>query len=107
MVAIDVNTGKYETKNNQEETYLKINIEAAEAIAIALRARNLAGIIVIDFINMKKKENMEYLVKIMKDFLKKDSIPSYVVDITGLGLMEITRQKKNQSFAEQMRDVKF
>lgn len=103
LTAIDVNTGKYEAKKNQEETYLKINLEAAEAIAIALRARNLAGIILVDFINMKKKEHTEQLIEYMKSLLKRDSIPAQVVDITGLGLMEITRKKKNRSFAEQMK----
>ncbi|MDE6751070.1 MAG: ribonuclease E/G [Lachnospiraceae bacterium] len=103
LTAIDVNTGKYETKKNQEETYLKINLEAAQAIAIALRARNLSGMILVDFINMKKKEHTEQLIEYMRSLLKKDSIPAQVVDITGLGLMEITRKKKSKSFAEQMK----
>lgn len=103
LTAIDVNTGKYEAKKNQEETYLKINLEAAESIAIAMRARNLSGIILVDFINMKKKEHMEQLIEYMRSLLKNDSIPSQVVDITGLGLMEITRKKKNKSFAEQIK----
>lgn len=105
LIAIDVNTGKYETRKNQEETYLKINLEAAEAIATALRARNLSGMILVDFINMEKKEHVQQLIESMKSLLKKDSVPAYVVDITGLGLMEITRKKKNKSFAEQMKDV--
>lgn len=103
LIAIDVNTGKYESHKNPEETYFKINLEAAEAIAVSLRARNLSGMILVDFINMKKKEHTEQLTAYMKSLLKKDSIPAYVVDITGLGLMEITRQKKNKSFAEQMK----
>lgn len=105
LIAIDVNTGKYEAKKNPEETYLKINLEAAEAIAAALRARNLSGMILVDFINMKKKEHNEQLMEYMKGLLKKDSIPAQVVDITGLGLMEITRKKKNKSFAEQMKGL--
>ena len=103
LIAIDVNTGKYESRKNPEETYFKINLEAAEAIAVSLRARNLSGMIIVDFINMKKKEHTEQLTEYMKSLLKRDSVPSYVVDITGLGLMEITRQKKNKSFAEQMK----
>ena len=103
LIAIDVNTGKYESRKNPEETYFKINLEAAEAIAVSLRARNLSGMIIVDFINMKKKEHTEQLTAYMKSLLKKDSVPAYVVDITGLGLMEITRQKKNKSFAEQMK----
>lgn len=103
LIAIDVNTGKYESHKNQEETYFKINLEAAEAIAVSLRARNLSGMILVDFINMKMPEHTARLTEYMKSLLKKDSVSAYVVDITGLGLMEITRQKKNKSFAEQMR----
>ena len=105
LIAIDVNTGKYESRKNPEETYFKINLEAAEAIAVSLRARNLSGMIIVDFINMKRKEHTEQLTAYMKSLLKKDSVPAYVVDITGLGLMEITRQKKNKSFAEQMKGI--
>lgn len=105
LIAIDVNTGKYESRKNPEETYFKINLEAAEAIAVSLRARNLSGMIIVDFINMKKKEHIEQLTDYMKSLLKRDSVPAYVVDITGLGLMEITRQKKNKSFAEQMKGI--
>lgn len=104
LIAIDVNTGKYESRKNPEETYLKINLEAAETIAVALRARNLSGMILVDFINMKERAHMKQLTEYMKALLKQDSVPSYVVDITGLGLMEITRQKKNKSFAEQMQE---
>ena len=102
LTAIDVNTGKYEAGKNKEATYLKINLEAAEAIAWALRARNLSGIILVDFINMQKKEHNEQLTAYMKALLQKDTVPAYVVDITGLGLMEITRKKQHKSFAEQM-----
>lgn len=105
LVAIDVNTGKYEAGKKQEETYLKINLEAAEAIAWSLRARNLSGMILVDFINMKKKEHMEQLIQTMKKYLRKDPVPTYVVDITGLGLMEITRKKQSKSFAEQMQKM--
>lgn len=107
LISIDVNTGKYEAGKKKEETYLKINLEAAEAIAEALRARNLSGMILVDFINMKKKEHNERLMESMKGFLAKDSVPAYVVDITGLGLMEITRKKKNKSFAEQLGITKY
>ncbi|MDE5932492.1 MAG: ribonuclease E/G, partial [Lachnospiraceae bacterium] len=89
LIAIDVNTGKYEAGKKKEETYLKINLEAAEAIADALRARNLSGMILVDFINMQKKEHNERLMEAMKELLAKDSVPAYVVDITGLGLMEM------------------
>lgn len=102
LIAIDVNTGKYEAGKDREATYLKINLEAAQAIAEALRARNLSGMILVDFINMKKKEHVKRLTESMKAFLAKDPVPAYVVDITGLGLMEITRKRKSKSFAEQI-----
>ena len=101
LIAIDVNTGKYESRKNPEETYFKINLEAAEEIALQLRARNLAGMILVDFINMSDKVHVEQLTKRMKELLKKDVVPACVVDITELGLMEITRKKKGKSFMEQ------
>lgn len=103
LTAIDVNTGKYESKKNMEETYFKINMEAADEIAASLRSRNISGMILVDFINMAKREHEKLLTEHMKELLRQDSISARVVDITGLGLMEITRKKKNKSFAEQMR----
>lgn len=104
LVSIDVNTGKCESGRNQEETFLKINLEAAEMIARQLRARNLSGMILVDFINMQSKENETQLIEYMKSLLKKDSVTAGVVDMTGLGLMEITRRKVNPGFAQQMTD---
>lgn len=103
LYAIDVNTGKYEQGKAQEETYLKINLEAAEEIAHQLRARNLSGMILVDFINMKETEHQELLLRTMKELLRHDPITAHVVDITGLGLVEITRQKQLPSLAEQMK----
>lgn len=103
LIAIDVNAGKYESRNKQEENYFKINLEAATEIALQLRARNLSGMILVDFINMSDKEHMDKLVQRMKELLKKDTVQANVVDITGLGLMEITRKKKDKSFAEQLK----
>lgn len=101
LVSIDVNSGKYEKGKDKEETALTINMEAAQMIAIHLRARNLSGIILVDFINFRKKEHEKQLVEYMRNLLKKDSVTADVVDMTGLGLMEITRKKVNPSFREQ------
>lgn len=101
LVSIDVNSGKYESGKNKEEAALKINLEAAEMIALHLRARNLSGIILVDFINLKQKAHEQQLTEYMRSLLKKDSITADVVDMTGLGLMEITRKKVNPSFREQ------
>lgn len=105
LISIDVNTGKCERGHNKEETTFKINREAAEMIALQLRARNLSGMILVDFINMKDKERERQLIEYMRSLLQKDSIPADVVDMTGLGLMEITRKKVRPSLAEQMRQI--
>ena len=76
-------------------------MEAAKMIAIHLRARNLSGIILVDFINLKKNDHKTQLIEYMRDLLKQDSVTADVVDMTGLGLMEITRKKVNPSFKEQ------
>lgn len=103
LISVDVNTGKCERGHDKEETAFKVNLEAAEMIALQLRARNLSGMILVDFINMKDKEREEKLTEHMRSLLHKDSIPADVVDMTGLGLMEITRKKVRPSLAEQMR----
>ena len=101
LISIDVNSGKNEKGNDREETFFKINLEAAEMIAQHLRARNLSGIILVDFINMKKNVHKQQLMEHMRALLKRDNVPADVVDMTGLGLMEITRKKVNPSFREQ------
>lgn len=97
-----MNTGKYEAGKEPEETYCRINAEAAEAIAWQIRARNLSGMILVDFINLKNKEHEAALMEQMRDLLKKDPIHTRVVDMTALGLMEITRKKIDQSLAQQL-----
>lgn len=101
LISIDVNSGKYAHGKDKEETYYKINLEAAKMIALHLRARNLSGIILVDFINMKNSTHKQKLMEYMRSLLKKDSVTADVVDMTGLGLMEITRKKVNPSFREQ------
>lgn len=103
LISIDVNTGKCERGHDPEETAYRINLEAAEMIALQLRARNLSGMILVDFINMREKDLEQKLMEHMRSLLHKDSIPADVVDMTGLGLMEITRKKVKPSLAEQMR----
>ena len=103
LISIDVNTGKCEGGKDKEETFLRINREAAEMIALHLRARNLSGIILVDFINMKNKADEAALLEHMRSLLKKDPIPAKALDITRLGLMELTRKKIAPSLAEQLR----
>lgn len=101
LISIDVNSGKYENGKDKEETALRINLEAAKMIAIHLRARNLSGMILVDFINLRQKTHEQQLIEYMRSLLKKDNVTADVVDMTGLGLMEITRKKVNPSFKEQ------
>lgn len=103
LISIDVNTGKYEAGKDQEETFYRINREAAEMIAVHLRARNLSGMILIDFINLKSRERETELLEYMRTLLKRDPIPARALDMTALGLMELTRKKVSPSLAEQLR----
>lgn len=93
MVVIDVNTGKSIGKKRQEEHLLKVNEEAAVEIAKQLRLRNLSGIILVDFINMKQSESRDKLIHTLKAALWKDKVPSRFVDVTALEVYEITRKK--------------
>lgn len=102
MTVIDVNSGKYAGKKNLRETIKKINLEAAVEIAYQLRLRNLSGIIVVDFIDMDTSEDQEELMSVLTQWCRKDSIKTTVVDMTKLGLVEITRKKIRKPFREQM-----
>lgn len=103
LISIDVNTGKYESGKDKEETFYRINREAAEMIARHLRARNLSGMILVDFINFKSKKQETELLEYMRDLLKNDPIPARALDMTALGLMELTRKKVAPSLTEQLR----
>lgn len=103
MTVIDVNSGKYEKGRGAEDAYLKVNLEAAEEIARQLRLRNLSGIIIVDFINMKTESDRQLLFTTLKAFLKRDKIKTMAVDMTPLGLVEITRKKINRPLSEQIR----
>lgn len=102
LISIDVNTGKCESGKDKEETFYRINREAAEMIAVHLRARNLSGMILVDFINLRSRERETALLEYMRTLLKKDPIPARALDMTALGLMELTRKKVAPSLAEQL-----
>ncbi len=102
MTVIDVNTGKYTGKKNLRDTIKKINFEAAVEIGYQLRLRNLSGIILIDFIDMDTKEDRQELMEILSDCCAKDPIKTTVVDMTKLGLVEVTRKKVRKPFREQV-----
>ncbi len=90
---IDVNSGYKSVSNNQEDNALETNLEAAEEIARQLRLRDLGGIIVVDFIDMKLMENKKKLADAMERFMKNDRAKHAVLPITKFGLMQITRQR--------------
>ncbi|HBA48500.1 MAG TPA: hypothetical protein DCZ91_12020, partial [Lachnospiraceae bacterium] len=104
LTVIDVNSGKYESEKDAHDTYLKINLEAAEEVARQLRLRNLSGIIIVDFINMQLPGDQKELLQYLKKVVSRDRIPTNVVDMTALGLVEITRKKINRPLQEQFRE---
>ncbi|MBF0378431.1 MAG: Rne/Rng family ribonuclease [Desulfamplus sp.] len=93
LVAIDVNTGKYVGKHNFEETILKTNLEAVKEIAYQIRLRNIGGIIIIDFIDMKKSHHKEKVMSHLIDALKKDKSQTNVLPLSELGLVQMTRKR--------------
>lgn len=93
MTVIDVNTGKCIAKKDKDTLNYQINLEAAQEIARQLRLRNISGIIIVDFINIDNKEYEKKLIVELKQLLKLDSVPCNYVDMTSLGLVEITRKK--------------
>lgn len=101
LTVIDVNSGKNVTKKKSEESFLKINLEAAKEIARQLRIRNISGVCIIDFISMESKESNETLMHEFRMELKKDPVGVQLVDITKLGLVELTRKKVKKSLKEQ------
>lgn len=103
LTVIDVNTGKYAGKKTQVETIFKINQEAAAETARQLRLRNLSGIIVVDFIDMETEEERLRLMSLLERELLKDPVKTVLVDMTRLGLVEITRKKVKRPLAEQVR----
>lgn len=92
LTAIDVNTGKFIGKESIEQTVLKVNLEATEEIAKQLRARDIGGIIVIDYIDMDNKDDEECVKKLLLECLKKDRAKTQVIGFTKLHLLEMTRK---------------
>lgn len=106
LTVIDVNTGKaISGKKVSEETFFAINMEAAKEIAAQIKLRNLSGIILIDFINLSDSAKEEALKDALRNAFKTDSVQTEVVDITKLGLMEITRKKVYKTLAEQLSEA--
>lgn len=103
LTVIDVNTGKAIGKQKMEENFFKINVEAAKEVCRQLRLRNISGIVIVDFINMKELDHLKALMDILREEASKDSVQTTVVDRTSLHLVEMTRKKVHKSLAEQLR----
>ena len=102
MTVIDVNTGKNISKKVAEKQFLYVNIEAAREICRQIRLRNLSGIIVVDFINMRESEHISLLMQALRELAAKDPVQLTVVDRTKLQLVEMTRKKIRRSLAQQL-----
>ncbi|MBI3868178.1 MAG: Rne/Rng family ribonuclease [Verrucomicrobia bacterium] len=97
LVAIDVNTGRHKGGKDQESTILKVNLEAAEEICRQLRLRNIGGLIVLDFIDMKHPRDQRQVYQKVRDGLRRDRAKTHILPISQLGLMEMTRQRHTES----------
>jgi ribonuclease G len=106
FVSIDVNSGKYTGKKKAEETYRKINLEAAGEISRQLRLRNLSGIILIDFINMENPDHTDELFHVLQKYLRHDPVKARAIDITPLHILEMTRKKVRRPVREELLEIK-
>src|SRR5207253_11057833 len=97
LVAIDVNTGRHKGGKDQETSILRVNLEAAEEISRQLRLRNMGGLIVLDFIDMKSRRDQQSVYQRMKEGLRRDKAKTHIVPTSQLGLMEMTRQRHSES----------
>jgi ribonuclease G len=92
-----VNTGRHKGNKDQESTIFKVNQEAADEISRQLRLRNMGGLIVLDFIDMKSRRDQQAIYQRIKEGLRRDKAKTHVLPISQLGLMEMTRQRHSES----------
>ncbi|HJQ83299.1 MAG TPA: Rne/Rng family ribonuclease [Candidatus Binatia bacterium] len=100
LTTVDVNTGRYVGKKDQEETILRTNLEAAKQIMHQLRLRNIGGIIVIDFIDMEKAANRKKVFDALQEAVRKDKARTNVLRISELGLVQMTRKRTRESLEQ-------
>ena len=101
LVAIDINTGRHKGGKNQEESILQVNCESAKEIARQLKLRNVGGLVVIDFIDMKSRKHRQIVYKTLKDAVRTDKARTNLLPISDLGLLEMTRQRQQESIHSQ------
>lgn len=97
LIAVDVNTGHHKGKGSQEEAILAVNLEAVEEVARQLRLRNIGGLVVLDLIDMKSRKHQKQVYRALKDALKRDRARTNVLEISELGLLEMSRQRQEES----------
>ncbi len=100
LVAVDVNTGRNKGGRDVEKTILQTNLEAADEIARQLRLRNIGGLIIGDFIDMKSRKDQQMVYGLMRERLKRDKAKTHVLPLSALGLMEMTRQRAQESLSD-------
>lgn len=105
LTAIDVNTGSDVRHKSQAAAILNTNLEAARLIPRLLRLRKISGIIIVDFVDMANEKDREKVIEVLKEELKKDRVPADFIDITKLGLVEITRKKESESLSAFLSDL--
>lgn len=102
MITVDVNTGRNKGSKNVEKMLLETNIEAAEEVARQLRLRNIGGLVVVDFIDMRHRRDQQAVYRAMRERLKRDKAKTQVLQISSIGLMEMTRQRLNESLRDSL-----
>jgi ribonuclease G len=102
LIAIDVNTGRNRGSKDVDKMILETNVEAAVEVARQLRLRNIGGLVVIDLIDMRHRKDQQTVYKAIKERLKKDKAKTQVLQISPVGLMEMTRQRLNESLRDSM-----
>ena len=100
LIAVDVNTGRHKGGTTQEQSILQVNLEAAEEVVRQLRLRNIGGLVIIDFIDMKQRRHQNAVTRTLKEALKKDKARTNVLPISELGLLEMTRQRAEISIRD-------
>ena len=105
LTVVDVNTGKNVGKSSLEETVLANNLEAADELARQLRLRDIGGIIVVDFVDMEVAANRAMVAKRFREALARDKTRTQVLDISGLGLIEMTRKRSGEGLLESLSDI--
>ncbi|MFH1453911.1 MAG: Rne/Rng family ribonuclease [Armatimonadota bacterium] len=104
LTVIDVNTGRYIGRDNIGKTILKTNLEAAKEIAHQIRLRDIAGIIIIDFIDMREQKNKDLLLKKLEEHFKEDRVKTNLVGLTELGLVQVTRKRTGKELGEILKE---